>query len=136
MTGRQIPVPTNTSPRAVLVLLILIQQQKSNFRIAVLIQLIRDRLIHHQLLNGLSGAPTQYAVSAVAMELNHDHVHVLMKVNVRDHLLSRLLAMKVLVLVARSISVIGVLILPKNAIPLLHMTILGRSLFHQKANVL
>ena len=86
VTGRQIPVPTNTSPRAVLVLLILIQQQKSNFQIVVLIQLIRDQLIHqNQLLNGLSGVLTQYAVLAVVMELNQDFEHVLLKVNARDH---------------------------------------------------
>ena len=76
VTGLQIPVPTNTSPRAVLVLLILIQQQKSNFQIVI--QLIRDQLIHqNQLLNGLSGAHTRYAVLAVAMELNRDLEHVL-----------------------------------------------------------
>ena len=135
MTGRQIPVPTNTSPRAVLVLLILIQQQKSNFQIVI--QLIRDQLIHqNQLLNGLSGVLTRYAVLAVAMELNRDLEHVLLKVNVKDHLLNQLLAMKVIVLVAKSILVIGVLISPKNAIPLLHMTILDRSLSHQKEDVL
>ena len=135
MTGRQIPVPTNTSPRAVLVLLILIQQQKSNFQIVI--QLIWDQLIHqNQLLNGQSGVLTRYAVLAVAMELNRDLEHVLLKVNVKDHRLNQLLAMKVIVLVARSISVIGVLISPKNAIPLLHMTILELSLSHQKENVL
>ena len=135
VTGRQIPVPTNTSPRAVLVLLILIQQQKSNFQIVI--QLIRDQLIHqNQLLNGQSGVLTRYAVLAVAMEQNHDHEHVLLKVNVKDHRLNQLLAMKVIVLVARSISVIGVLISPKNAIPLLRMTILELSLSPQKENVL
>ena len=54
----------------------------------------------------------------------------------KDHRLNQLLAMKEIVLVARSILVIGVLILPKNAIPLLHMTILELSLSHQKENVL
>ena len=137
MTGRRIPVPTNISRKAVLVLLILIQQKKRNIQIVVLIQLIRLQLIHqNQLLNGLSGALTQYAVLAVAMELNRDLEHVLLKVNVKDHLLNQLLAMKVIVLVAKSILVIGVLISPKNAIPLLHMTILDRSLSHQKEDVL
>ena len=75
VTGRQIPVHTNTSPRAVLVLLILIQQQKSNFQIVI--QLIRDQLIHqNQLLNGQSGVLTRYAVPAVAVELNRDLEHV------------------------------------------------------------
>ena len=86
MTGRRIPVPTNISRRAVLVLLILIQQKKRNIQIVVLIQLIRLQLIHqNQLLNGLSGALTQYAVLAVAMELNQDHEHALLKVNAMDH---------------------------------------------------
>ena len=135
MTGLQIHVPTNTSPRAVLVLLILIQQQKSNFQIVI--QLIWDQLIHqNQLVNGQSGVLTRYAVLAVAIELNRDLEHVLLKVNVKDHLLNQLLAMKVIVLVAKSILVIGVLISPKNAIRLLHMTILDRSLSHQKEDVL
>ena len=86
MTGRRIPVPTNISRKAVLVLLILIQQKKRNIQIVVLIQLIRLQLIHqNQLLNGLSGALTQYAVLAVAMELNQDHEHVPLKVNAREH---------------------------------------------------
>ena len=137
MTGRRIPVPTNISRKAVLVLLILIQQKKRNIQIVVLIQLIRLQLIHqNQLLNGQSGVLTRYAVLAVAMELNRDLEHVLLKVNVKDHRLNQLLAMKVIVLVAKSILVIGVLISPKNAIPLLHMTILDRSLSHQKEDVL
>ena len=64
-----------------------------------LIRRIRVQLIHHQLVNGPSGALTRYAVLDVAMELNHGHEHVLLKVNVRDHPLSQLLAMKVIVLV-------------------------------------
>ena len=61
----------------------------------VLIQLIRLQLIHqNQLLNGLSGALTQYAVLAVAMELNQDHEHVLLEMNVRDHCQSQLVVMK------------------------------------------
>ena len=101
MTGHRIPVLTNISRRAVLVLLILIQLKKRNIQIVVLIQLIRLQLIHqNQLLNGLSGALTRYAVQPVAMEPNHVHEHVPLKVNVKDHRLRQLLAMKVIVLVS------------------------------------
>ena len=72
VTGRQIPVSTNTSPRAVLVLLILIQLPKNSIQ-NVMVGLIQPilpnlQLIHLQLPNGLNGVLTPFVVQAVVME--------------------------------------------------------------------
>ena len=73
----------------------------------LLLQLILLQLIHHQLVNGPSGALGPSAVLNVAMELNHGHEHVLLKVNVRDHRLSQLLAMKVIALVWSKVNTVS-----------------------------
>ena len=77
VTGQRIPVITNISPRAVLVLMILIQLQKNSIQNVMVVLTQLNHPNHLQLLNGLNGVLTPFAVQAVVMELNLEQERVL-----------------------------------------------------------